>query len=168
MSRILTALNLIIVAFLIPWIVMATIFALTQTSPPVVDIPWIKTVFRYTPIWDDLHTAFRNQHRLLIAGLPTFIFLAALALLINPKNRNIIFAFYVASIVTVAFFANRLDCWWLFRGQTEYIFSQSVIRSIPWIACGMSCLWILTRIQKNRTVKAVSVKRHESSDYTHG
>jgi hypothetical protein len=140
MSRILNGLKLALVAFLIPWTAMASFFALTQTAPPIFENAYLKRTLKLNPIWHDLPTAYLNQHRLVIAGLPVAMLLAAACLAINPKRKRVISFFTTVSIVTVATAANTLDCWWLFRSEPEFILPSALVRSIPWIAVGAIAL----------------------------
>ena len=137
-----------LVAFLIPCAVMASWYALSQTNPPKIAIPVLNDAMRLNPIWHNLPTAYRNQHRLVIAGLPIALLLAASAMLINPKNTRTVKAFILGSTIATAIAANWLDCSWLFRMRPEWIDQQTAIRSIPWVILGVISLWISTRKQK--------------------
>lgn len=136
---------MLMAAFLIPWIAMASWFALSQTHPPTITIPVLNDVMRLTPIWHNLPTAYRNQHRLIIAGLPVAIILALAALMIRPSNRKTITAFILGSTLITALAANGLDCSWLFRTRPEWIGAQTMIRSIPWLAIGAITCWLFRR-----------------------
>ncbi len=154
MKRIITAIQLLFIAFVIPCILMSSWFALTQTKPPKITAPVLKDVMKLTPICHNLPTAYLNQHRLMIAGLPTAIVLAIISLFINPKRRQIIFATRIGSTILVAVAASRLDCSWLFRTHPEWIGEQTVIRSLPCIGIGFAALWIL-EWRRRSTGKAV-------------
>jgi hypothetical protein len=147
MPRILNALKLVLVAFLIPWIAMASSFALTQTAPPIFENAYLKRTLKLNPIWHDLHAAYRNQHRLVIAGLPATIVLAGCSLFINPKRRRTVSCFTIGSIAAVAYAANNLDCWWLFRSETEWILPLTLIRSVPWIGVGVASYLALAGVE---------------------
>ncbi|MFH1476130.1 MAG: hypothetical protein ABIH24_01370 [Verrucomicrobiota bacterium] len=137
---------MLIAAFLIPLIVMASWFALSQTNPKRMTIPVLNNVMRLTPVWHNLPTAYRNQHRLVIAGLPIAVFLALAVMMINPDRRKTITVFILGSTLITALAANGLDCLWLFRTRPEWIGPQTVIRSIPWFVLG-AVVWWSTRIK---------------------
>ena len=137
-----------LIAFLIPCAAMASWYALSQTNPPKIAIPVLNDAMKLNPIWHNLPTAYRNQHRLVIAGLPITLLLAASAMLINPKNTRTVKAFILGSTIVTAIAANWLDCLWIFRMRPEWIEQQTAIRSIPWVILGVISLWIMTRKQK--------------------
>lgn len=146
MNRLRTGIIVFIAAFLIPWIVVASWFALSQTNPPRMTIPVLNNAMRLTPVWHNLPTAYRNQHRLVIAGLPIAVLLALAAMMINPDRRKTITVFILGSTLITALVANWLDCLWLFRTRPEWIGPQTVIRSIPWFMLG-AVVWWSTRIK---------------------
>jgi hypothetical protein len=148
MKRLIIALKVMLVAFLIPCAVMASLYALSQTNPPKIAIPVLNDAMKLNPIWHNLPTAYRNQHRLVIAGLPIALLLAASAMIINPTNTRTVKTFILGSTIVTAIAANWLDCSWLFRMRPEWIEQQTAIRSIPWVILGVISLWISTRIQK--------------------
>ena len=153
MNRIRTGIMVLIAAFFIPWIVMASLFAFSQTNPPRIAIPALHEVMKLTPVWHDLPTAYRNQHRLVIAGLPVATVLA-LAVMINPGRRKTITAVVLSTTLITALAANGLDCLWLFRLRPEWIRTQMIVRSIPWFVIGTITWWALTRKEKTEHPQA--------------
>ena len=133
MKRITTAFRILLAAFLIPWMAMASFFALSQTRPPKIDVPVLRDAMKLTPVWHNLRTAYQNQHRLVLAGLPLAAIISAASIVIKPKKRRVVLAYTIAAGVLIALAANALDCCWLFRLRPEWIGTQTIIRSIPWI-----------------------------------
>lgn len=112
---------------------MASFFALSQTRPPKIDVPVLRDAMKLTPVWHNLRTAYQNQHRLVLAGLPLAAIFSAASIVIKPKKRRVVLAYTIAAGVLIALAANALDCCWLFRLRPEWIGTQTIIRSIPWI-----------------------------------
>lgn len=132
-------------AFLIPLLVMASVFALSRTNPPTITLPIINDAMHLTPLWHDIPTAFRNQHRLLIAGLPIALILSLLGMIVHPKHSRIIAVWISISCLLVAIAANGLDCSWIFRTDPDTICKQVMIRSGLWTMIGLLFTWMLTR-----------------------
>ncbi|MDF3130679.1 hypothetical protein P0Y35_15830 [Kiritimatiellaeota bacterium B1221] len=150
MKRIETTIKVLLSAFLIPLAIMASWYALSQTNPPVIEASFVNVAMKLTPIWDNLATAYRNQHRLVLAGFSMTIILVTCSLFINPKKNRSIRIFTTGASILVAVAANSFDCCWLFRVRPEWIGPQIVIRSIPWVIIGFFSIWIMTRNENNR------------------
>jgi hypothetical protein len=148
MKPFITAIKLMLASFIIPWLVMASLFAMSQTNPPKITVPVLKETMSLTPVWHNLPTAYRNQHRLVIAGFPLAVFCAVCLMMINPNERKTVGAFTLGVTVLVALAANGLDCSWLFRTRPDLIQTQTLLRSIPWVVIGIIALWIMTGKQK--------------------
>ncbi len=126
----------IISAFFVPWLIAGSVLALTQTRPPVIDLPFLRSVFGLTPTWHNLQTAFRNQHRLFLGGIIMSLPFAGLVMISVADHKSLIRTFAFIGIFMVALAANGLDCLWLFRPGHDLIIVMAIRRALPWAGIG--------------------------------
>lgn len=126
---------------LVPWLFMASFFALTQTNPRVIEAPLLTELLALEPTWHNVATAFLNQSRLGAASFGIAFLCALFVAAINPIRRKAISICVLVAVLIAAIVANGIDCMFSFR-SSELAMIQTLIRSIPWFSIGVVFWWM--------------------------